>query len=87
MKSKEKAEKTALIYWPFSVFREEHGTIVNEQAAWQPSGNNHHREIAHFVQAVRGQVAPLSTPEEAIRLQRIIEAIYRSAEAGRSVDA
>ena len=79
--------KAGVKFFPFSVFREEHGTIVNEQAAWQPSGNNHHREIAHFVQAVQGKTAPISTPLEAVRLQRIIEAIYRSAEAGQSVEA
>ncbi len=74
-------------FFPFSIFREEHGTIVNEQAAWQPGGNNHHKEVAHFVKCVRGEAEPVSTPAEAVKIQRIIEAIYASAAAGRSVEA
>jgi predicted dehydrogenase len=73
--------------FPFSVFGEEHGTLTNTQAAWQPQGNNHHREIAHFVRCVRGEAQPVSTPEEAVKIQRIIDAIYRSAESGTSVRA
>ena len=79
--------KAGVKLFPFAVFGEEHGTLLNTQAAWQPGGNNHHREIAHFVRAVRGEVEPLSTPAEAVKIQRIIDAIYRSAETGSSVRA
>ena len=74
-------------FFPFSVYREEHGTLVNAQSAWLPGGNNHHREVAHFVRCMRGTAEPISTPAEAVRIQRIIEAIYASAAAGRSVEA
>jgi predicted dehydrogenase len=74
-------------FFPFSVYREENGTLVNEQAAWQPGGNNHQREIAHFVRCIRGEAEPVSTPAEAVKIQRLISAIYASAEAGHSVEA
>ena len=79
--------KAGVKFFPFSVYREEHGTLVNEQAAWTPQGSNHTREIAHFVKCIRGEEAPVSTPSEAVKIQRIIEAIYKSAAAGRSVEA
>lgn len=79
--------KAGVKFFPFSVFREEHGTIVNETAAWQPGGNNHQREVAHFVRCIRGEAEPVSTPAEAVKIQRIIDAIYRSAELGQSVEA
>lgn len=74
-------------FFPFSVFREENGTIVNETSAWQPGGSSHHKEVAHFVRCIRGEAKPVSTPDEAVKIQRIIEAIYRSAQTGRSVEA
>jgi len=79
--------KAGVKFFPFSVFREENGTIVNETSAWQPGGNSHSKEVAHFVRCIRGEAAPVSTPAEAVKIQRIIEAIYKSAAAGRSVEA
>jgi len=71
---------------PFAVFREEHGTLVNASAAWQPKVNSYNEVVANFVRAVQGKEAPLCTPEQAVAVQTIIEGIYRSAELGRSVD-
>lgn len=79
--------KAGVKFFPFSVYREEHGTIVNETSAWQPGGNSHQKEVAHFVRCIRGEAEPISTPGEAVKIQRIIEAIYKSADAGRSVEA
>lgn len=79
--------KAGVKFFPFSVYREENGTIVNETSAWQPGGNSHHKEVAHFVRCIRGQEKPISTPDEAVKIQRIIEAIYKSADLGRSVEA
>ena len=73
--------------FPFSVFGEEHGVLTNTQAAWFPGGGSHQREVEHFVRCVRGEAEPVSTPAEAVKIQRIIEAIYRSADAGTSVQA
>ncbi len=79
--------KAGVKFFPFTVYREEHGTLVNETAAWQPGATAYHREVAHFVRAVRGEASPISTPAEAVKIQRIIEAIYKSAATGRSVEA
>ena len=42
-------------------------------------------EIAHFLECVQGQKAPLVSPEETVTVQRIIDAIYRSSSAKAEV--
>ena len=77
--------KAGVKFFPFSVFREENGVLVNQQAAWQPERVGYEAEIAHFARCIRGEAELVSTPDEAIKLQRVIGGIYRSAEEGRSV--
>lgn len=71
--------------FPFGVFREENGTLVDQRAAWQPEVRLYEAEIAHFARCIRGEAQPVSTPAEAVKIQRIIEGIYRSAALGQSV--
>lgn len=40
---------------------------------------------ANFVRAVQGKAQPLSRPEEAVALMRIVDALYKSARTGRPV--
>ena len=40
---------------------------------------------ANFIQAIEGKTAPLNTPEQALRLMQVIDAIYASAQTGRPV--
>ncbi len=40
---------------------------------------------ANFIQAIEGKAAPLNTPEQALRLMQVIDAIYASAQTGRPV--
>lgn len=72
--------------YPFKVFKEMHGTLVDLTAAWLPQNvKAHHEEIAHFVRVVRGEAEPVCQVHEALILQRIVDAIYRSAETGELV--
>jgi predicted dehydrogenase len=41
------------------------------------------RSAANFVKAVQGEEAPLNTPEQAVRLMRLIDAAYTSARSGK----
>jgi predicted dehydrogenase len=47
--------------------------------------DTHARAIRHFVDCIRGEDVPLSTPAQAIQLMEIIDGIYSSAETGREV--
>jgi predicted dehydrogenase len=40
---------------------------------------------ANFIEAIEGKSAPLNTPEQALRLMQVIDAIYSSAKTGRPV--
>ena len=40
---------------------------------------------ANFIEAIEGKSAPLNTPEQALRLMQVIDAIYASAQTGRPV--
>jgi predicted dehydrogenase len=40
---------------------------------------------ANFVETIEGSAAPLNTPQEALKLMQIIDALYKSAETGSPV--
>ncbi len=78
--------RAGLKLFPLTIFGEEHGLLVNKTAAWQPrpaGGNAHLAEIAHFVRCVRGEATPRSNAAEAVKISRLIEAIYKSAASGQ----
>jgi len=62
------------------LFTMEHGRPVNRKVI-VPSDEKMGREraVVNFVNAVRGTEEPLSTPDEAVRLMKIIDALYLSA--------
>jgi len=69
------------------VFTEKEGvsqdiTLVTPE---QPSGAAHHAEIAAFVRCIKEGVPPESSGEDGLRIMRILDAIYRSAETGTAV--
>ena len=43
------------------------------------------RMAENFIRALRKQEAPLSRPDEAVKLMKVIDAVYRSAKTGRPV--
>ena len=77
----------------------ESGEIFRQQRDWaQPAlrevvgipddnmgGMHIRRQLEHFARAIRGEVAPEIAPAEAYRYQRILDAIYTSAETGQAV--
>ncbi|MEO0417057.1 MAG: Gfo/Idh/MocA family oxidoreductase [Verrucomicrobiota bacterium] len=40
---------------------------------------------ANFIEAIEGKSAPLNTPDQALTLMKIIDAVYQSAETGAPV--
>ena len=74
---------------PFKVFKELHGASVDVT----PSGavgrehqftQSYRSEWAYFLAGVRGEVA-LVPPEDQVRLHKVLEAIYKSADEQRDV--
>jgi predicted dehydrogenase len=72
-------------YSPLSIFQDKHGTLIDIKPAYIPESNAGYTEIETFVNAVAGEGELVCTAEEGIKVQQIIEGIYRSAETGEVV--
>jgi predicted dehydrogenase len=48
--------------------------------------NSHWAEVKHFVESIVNDTEPLVTGEQALMVAQIMDAIYRSSEAGREVE-
>lgn len=48
--------------------------------------NTHEEEIKHFLSCIEKGETPISTPQHGVEIQQILNAIYDSAHAGKSVD-
>ncbi|HKE18072.1 MAG TPA: hypothetical protein VKB80_24515 [Kofleriaceae bacterium] len=42
-------------------------------------------QAAKFAAAVRGEAAPMTPPEDALAIMRLIDGLYRSAREGREI--
>lgn len=71
--------------FPLKIFQEKHETLVDITPAHLPQRADHAREIARFVDSCQSGKTPISTPEQGVILQRIVNAIYQSAETRQAV--
>ncbi|WP_199614516.1 Gfo/Idh/MocA family protein [Paenibacillus alkalitolerans] len=70
---------------PVGIYKDRHGTLIDIAPAYLPKVDAYHAEIGAFLNACRGEPTPLSTPEEGILVQQIVDAIYASADSGKPV--
>ena len=82
-------DKAGLNLSPFELYTE----VNNQLADIVPYGQNDFdfardfkREIKNFIDAVNGKAECLATADDGVELMRILDAIYLSAETGKSVD-
>jgi len=62
------------------VFKQEHKTTVNKDVVVFPDESmGRINSAANFVDAINGKAEPFNTPDQAVKLMRIIDAIYASA--------
>jgi predicted dehydrogenase len=66
------------------LFVQEHGNTVN-RAIKTPGCPDMGRSgsAENFIRSVRGEVEPLNTPDQALRLMKIVDALYASAQSGK----
>ncbi|MBN1672912.1 MAG: Gfo/Idh/MocA family oxidoreductase [Kiritimatiellae bacterium] len=68
------------------LYVQENGRSVNRQIVVEPDETmGRLGAAANFVLALEGKEAPLNTPDEALKLMKIIDAIYGSAASGKPV--
>jgi predicted dehydrogenase len=72
-------------YNPCKMFFEKHRTLLDATPAFLPQVKAHEAEVKAFVQAIREDTPVPVTGEQALMTTQIIDAIYRSSEAGREV--
>ena len=66
------------------IFAEKQGGLVDILPVL-PEVNPYQKEAEHFVECIRGNKEPITSPKEIINVVKIIEAIYLSAETGKEV--
>lgn len=71
--------------FPLTIYQEKHETLVDITPGYLPTKLPYELEVERFVDACLGGPAPISTPEQGIKLQRIIGGLYASAETGEPV--
>lgn len=71
---------------PFTLFRELSGKLVDISPKWLPQvEKSHYEEMKHFAAVVRGEEELIVQPWQSLQVQRILDALYESAEKGREV--
>ena len=69
------------------LYTQENGHSVNRSITVEPDETmGRTRAAKNFVLAVEGKEAPLNTPDEAVKLMKIIDGIYASAQSGKPVE-
>ena len=67
------------------IYTEKNGALVDEEPLTKDAGDEHAKNIAHFVDVINGKAEPDFVPVQGVNMVKILEAIYRSAETGREV--
>jgi len=68
------------------LYVQENGRSVNRQIITEPDEKmGREAAVVNFVRTIWGEEEPLSTPDQAVILMQVIDAIYQSAESGKPV--
>lgn len=71
--------------FPLTIYQEKHETLIDITPGFLPEKSGYELEIERFVDACLGGTQPISTPEQGIKLQRIINGLYESATRNEAV--
>ena len=72
--------------FPLIVNQAKFGLLMNNEAIWMPGQDTPDVEQAeNFVDSCLGLAEPLVKMEEAVKVTRIIEAIYQSSASGKVI--
>jgi len=66
------------------IFTEKRGVRVDMTPA-PPEVSGHEMEVVHFVDCILGRAEPIAPGADGVTVQRMLDAIYRSAETGKEV--
>lgn len=78
-------EKMGAGLFPLELFSEDEGMPVNTGYPYFPEEDFHKKAIQNFVRACQGEEALLVTAKQAVYVQKILCALYQSAELGKPI--
>ena len=70
---------------PLGYFSADHSSLNRTTWDWLDPEDGHRREIRHFCACVQQDLPVMVKPEESLRIQKIIDAIYESSKKNREV--
>ncbi|NUK30269.1 Gfo/Idh/MocA family oxidoreductase [Parageobacillus sp. VR-IP] len=71
--------------FPLKIYQEKYDTLIDITPSYLPKKGFHELEIERFVDACLTGREPLSTPKQGVRLQQIINGLYKSAAKGEAI--
>jgi len=77
--------KAGCTFDPLTIYGEDEEGYLSEIKPEVPANNFFEEEIRHFIDCVTNNKTPISPIEDAVTIQRMLDAIYRSAKAHAEV--
>lgn len=71
--------------FPLKMYQEKHETLIDVTPSHLPNNICYELQIERFINCCLSGEQPISTPEQGVKLQKIINGLYESAEKGEAV--
>ncbi|WP_223588898.1 Gfo/Idh/MocA family protein [Neobacillus bataviensis] len=71
--------------FPLKIYQEKHETLIDITPSHLPKEDFHEIELGRFVDSCLNGSEPISTPQQGVYLQQIINGLYESAEKGEAI--
>lgn len=71
--------------FPVKIYQEKYNSLIDTTPAYMPETDYYETQFRRFVDCCIHNIEPISKPEEAVILQKIINGLYQSAETGETV--
>ncbi|HQL95720.1 MAG TPA: hypothetical protein PL005_13670, partial [Candidatus Hydrogenedentes bacterium] len=70
---------------PLGFYSADHDSLNHTTWDWLSAEDGHRREVRHFCECVEQNLPVMVKPEESLRIQKIIDAIYLSSAKNREI--
>ncbi|WP_152655171.1 Gfo/Idh/MocA family protein [Oceanobacillus sp. CFH 90083] len=71
--------------FPLKMYQEKHHTLIDTTPSFLPVKDNYELQMERFVDCCLNEYQPISTAEQGVILQKIINGLYESADKGESI--
>lgn len=78
-------DKAGITLEPLGVFGYDGDSLTSTRFDWLPAQSGHRQEIRHFTECVENKLPVLVQPDESLRVQKVIDAIYASSAKNKEV--